>query len=105
MDNDLRLKEEIERELEWDPKVDAASIGVVVRDGTVTLTGYVSTYSEKFAAVRAAERVYGVTAVADELEVRLTGKNVQDDPAIAEAIKQAFSWSTVIPDTVQAEVR
>jgi osmotically-inducible protein OsmY len=105
MDNDHELKHEVERELEWDPKVDAANVGVVVRDGVVTLTGYVSTYAEKFAAVRAAERVYGVTAVADEIEVRPSGKNVQDDPAIAEAIKHAFDWSTVIPDTVQAEVR
>jgi osmotically-inducible protein OsmY len=105
MDNDQKLKQEVERELEWDPKVDAANVGVVVRDGVVTLTGYVSTYAEKFAAVRAAERVYGVTAVADEIEVRPSGKNVQDDTAIAEAIKRAFEWSTIIPDTVQAEVR
>jgi osmotically-inducible protein OsmY len=105
VDNDQELKQEIERELEWDPKVDAAHVGVVVRDGAVTLTGYVSTYAEKLASVRAAERVYGVTAVADEIEVRPTGKNVQDDTAIAEAIKHAFDWSTTIPDTVQAEVR
>lgn len=105
MDNDQELKQEVERELEWDPKVDAANVGVVVTDGAVTLTGYVPTYAEKFAAVRAAERVYGVTAVADEIEVRPSGKNVQDDPAIAEAIKRAFDWSTIIPDTVQAEVR
>ncbi|MGZ4372596.1 MAG: BON domain-containing protein [Gaiellaceae bacterium] len=105
MDNDQELKQEVERELEWDPKVDAANVGVVVRDGAITLTGYVSTYAEKFAAVRAAERVYGVTAVADEIEVRPSGKNVLDDTAIAEAIKHAFDWSAIIPDTVQAEVR
>ena len=105
MDNDQELKQEVERELEWDPKVDAANVGVVVTDGAVTLTGYVSTYAEKLAAVRAAERVYGVTAVADEIEVRPSGKNVQDDTTIAEAIKHAFEWSTIIPDTVQAEVR
>lgn len=105
MANDQELKQEVERELEWDPKVDAANVGVVVMDGVVTLTGYVSTYAEKYAAVRAAERVYGVTAVADEIEVRPSGKNAQDDTAIAEAIKRAFEWSTIIPDTVQAEVR
>ena len=105
MVNDQELKQEVERELEWDPKVDAAHVGVVVRDGAVTLTGYVPTYTEKLAAVRAAERVYGVTAVADEIEVRPSGKNVQDDTTIAEAIKYAFDWSTTIPATVRAEVR
>jgi osmotically-inducible protein OsmY len=104
-DNDEKLKEDVERELEWDPKVDAAHIGVVVEDGAVTLTGYVKTYSEKLAAIRAAERVYGVKAVADELEVRLEGSNVQDDTAIAQAIDNTFRWNTLIPDTVKAEVR
>jgi osmotically-inducible protein OsmY len=106
VDKDQELKHEIERELEWDPRINAANVGVVVRDGVVTLTGYVPTTTEKFAAVRAAERVRGVTAVADEIEVRPSGKNVRDDTAIAEAIKHAFDWSTTVPeDTVQAEVR
>jgi osmotically-inducible protein OsmY len=105
MDPDQGLKKQIEQELEWDPQVDAANVGVIVRDGAVTLTGYVATYAEKYAAVRAAERVYGVKAVADDIEVRLSGKNVQDDTAIAEAILHAFRWNTVVPDTVKVEVR
>jgi osmotically-inducible protein OsmY len=105
MPGDDELKREIERELEWDPKVNAAHIGVVVRDGAVALTGYVSTYSEKYAAVRAAERVYGVKAVADEIEVRLGGADVQDDAAIAEAIIHSFRWNTLVPESVKAEVR
>jgi len=103
--NDETLKSDVEYELEWDPKVDAAHIGVSAKDSAVTLTGYLPTYSEKYAAVRAAERIYGVKAVADEIEVRPSGSNAKDDPAITEAILHVFRWHTRIPDTLQAEVR
>jgi hypothetical protein len=71
MDSDQELKQGVGRELEWDPKV---------------------VYTEKSAALRAAERLYGVTGVPDEIGMRPSGKNVQGDPAIAEAIKRAFDW-------------
>jgi osmotically-inducible protein OsmY len=103
--NDKELQQEVLRELEWDPAVDAAHIGVSAEDGAVTLTGHVSSYSERLAAVRAAERVYGVKAVADELEVKLPGSAVRDDTDIAEAIAQVLRWNTLVPDTVEAEVR
>jgi osmotically-inducible protein OsmY len=102
---DKQLQQEVLRELEWDPQVDAAHIGVSVEDGAVTLTGHVSSYSEKLAAVRAAERVYGVKAIADEIEVRLPGSAARDDTDIAEAIAQVLRWNTLVPDTVEAEVR
>jgi osmotically-inducible protein OsmY len=105
MDSDARLKREVERELEWDPEVDATHIAVIVENGAVTLTGYVPKYPEKVAAVRAAERVFGVRAVADEIQVRLAEADVQDDPAIAAAIMHAFEWNTRVPPTVKAEVR
>jgi osmotically-inducible protein OsmY len=105
MGSDERLKREVERELEWDPEVDAAHIAVIVENGAVTLTGYVSKYPEKVEAVRAAERVLGVRAVADEIEVRLPGADAQDDTAIAKAITHSFEWNTRVPDTVKAEVR
>jgi osmotically-inducible protein OsmY len=103
--SDIQLQQEVLRELEWDPEVDAAHIGVSVKDGAVTLTGHVSSYSEKLAAVRAAERVYGVKAVADEIEVRLPGSSARDDTDIAEAIAQVLRWNALVPDTVEAEVR
>jgi osmotically-inducible protein OsmY len=105
MANDEKLKQQVERELEWEPKVNAAHIGVIVKNGAVTLTGHVPTYSEKLAAVRAAERVYGVKAVADEIEVQLSPSHIEDDSAIAEALVHSFRWNTLVPDTVQAEVR
>jgi osmotically-inducible protein OsmY len=68
---DSRTRDMVTSQLEWDPQVDASAIGVAAKDGTVTLTGYVDTYAGKLAAERAAKRVRGVRAVANEIEVRL----------------------------------
>jgi osmotically-inducible protein OsmY len=103
--DDKVIQEAVMRELDWDPKVDAAHIGVSVKNGAVTLTGHVSSYSEKLAAVKAAERVYGVKAVADEIKVRLPTSDVRDDTDIAEEIARELQWNTLVPDTVHAEVR
>jgi len=104
-DNDIR--QDVIRELEWDPQVsDADAIGVAAKDGAVTLTGFTTTYAEKLAAVRAAGRVYGVKAVADELRVRLTAGPARDDADIARAIAHVLEWNTQIPEgQVRAEVR
>jgi osmotically-inducible protein OsmY len=69
----------------------------------VTLTGHASSYTQKLDAVRAAERVDGVTAVADELEVHLSG-DPRDDADVAKAIADALKWSSTVPTTVHAEV-
>jgi osmotically-inducible protein OsmY len=102
---DKSLANEVRRELVWEPMVEAASIGVDVRGGAVTLSGYVRSYSERRAAVRAAERVYGVQAVADEIDVRLSRFDTHDDSSISQAIQARFEWSVVIPKSVKAEVR
>jgi osmotically-inducible protein OsmY len=102
---DKALQEAVMRELEWDPSIDAAHIGVSAKNGSVTLSGHVSSYAEKWAAVRAAERVYGVTAVADELTVKLPSSSKRDDSEIAEQIATTLRWNTMVPDTVRAEVR
>jgi osmotically-inducible protein OsmY len=103
--NDKAIQEAVMRELEWDPKVNAAHIGVAVKDGAVTLTGHVSSYSEKLAAVRAAERVHGVRAIADELKVKLPASSQRDDTDLAAEIARELEWNTLVPDTVTAEVR
>jgi osmotically-inducible protein OsmY len=103
--SDSELQSAAMQELEFDPQVDAAHIGVSVKDGAVTLTGHVSSYSEKLAAVRAAERVYGVKAVADEIKVQLPGSDDRDDAEIAAEIARELQWNTLVPDTVEAEVR
>ena len=75
MKSDAEIREDIIRELRWDPQVpDPDAIGLAVKDGAATLTGHVSVYATNLAVARAAERVYGVMAVADEVQVRLLGE-------------------------------
>jgi osmotically-inducible protein OsmY len=101
---DMLLLENLEEELNWDPEVTADHIAVNVNQGAVTLTGYVTTYPEKLAAVRAAERVYGVQAVADDIQVRPIASATPDDSQICEAIMNSFRWRANIPEWVKAEV-
>jgi osmotically-inducible protein OsmY len=103
--SDKTMREAVMNELEWDPKVSAAHIGVTAKDGAITLTGHVASYGQKLAAVRAAERVFGVRAVADDIEVKLASNGQRDDAEIAEEIARERRWNTLIPDTIEAEVR
>jgi osmotically-inducible protein OsmY len=86
-------------ELRFQPNVREAEIGVAAREGVVTLTGFVPSYPEKVAAVRAAERVFGVRAVADDLTVRLPGTAQRSDTDIAHAAVEALKWNVEVPDT------
>ena len=106
MKSDSEIREDVERELRWDPQVsDPDAIGVGVKDGAVTLTGRVPTYGQKLAAVRAASRVYGVKAVADELQIKLFGEP-RDDSDVAQAIAHVLQWNTNIPEgKVRARVQ
>jgi len=69
----------VENELMWGPSVNEAHIGVTTKEGVVTLTGHVPSYAEKYGAEKAAKRVYGVKAVADELDVKLLGSVSSDN--------------------------
>jgi osmotically-inducible protein OsmY len=103
--SDLTIKQDVEAELQWEPSVNAAAIGVAVKDGIVTLTGRVPTYMEKMAAARAAARVTGVKAVANELEVGLLPAHQRSDEEIARAVANALMSNTSIPpDRVKAQV-
>jgi osmotically-inducible protein OsmY len=95
--DDLKLQRDVIEELEWDPAVDAAHIGVSARDGVVTLTGHVPSFSEKLAAESAARRVRGVKAVAQDMEVELpSSKKTADDEIAARAVKM-LEWDVVVP--------
>ena len=102
--DDEWLKKQVIRELKWHPLVEASNIGVFVTNGAVTLTGRVSSYLEKLAAVEAAERVYDVRVVANDLEVELPTADVRDDRDIARAILHSLRWNVLVPDTVKVEV-
>ena len=95
---DSELQEDVLRELAWDPTVDAAHVGVVVKNGVVTLSGHVSSYAEKWAAEEAAKRVYGVRAVANELDVKLPGSSQRTDEDIAADAVSALKSNVSVPD-------
>ncbi len=102
--SDKTTRDAVIRELEWDPRVHTDHIGVAASDGAVVLSGHVPSYSDRWAAVRAAERVYGVRAVADELEIKLAQSSVRDDEDIAEDIARHMHVNTAIPTGVKADV-
>ena len=101
-ETDVRVREAVMRQLEWDPEVDASAVGVAAKDGTVTLTGYIDSYAGKLAAERAAKRVHGVRGVANDVEVRL--KLARTDVDIAKDAVRALELRSTIPDGVQAVV-
>ena len=103
--NDLELKKNVESELNWEPSINAAEIGVAVKDGIVTLTGRVQSYWEKVAAEHAADRVAGVKAVVNEIEIRLPYANERTDEDIARAAIDNLKWSVLVPaDHIKVKV-
>jgi osmotically-inducible protein OsmY len=102
---DIQLKTDIEEELRWDPKVNAAQIGVTVDKRAVTLLGSVDTYAQKWAAEDAAKRVSGVRTVAQDLTVKILGEHKRSDSDIAAAVQNALDWDVYVPNTVTATVR
>jgi osmotically-inducible protein OsmY len=105
MKNDLELQADVLAELKWEPSVNASHIGVTVRDGVVTLTGHAPSFAEKYAAERAAKRVYGVVAIANDVDVRLPGDTRRTDEDIARACINALEENCSIPaDKIQVLV-
>jgi osmotically-inducible protein OsmY len=102
---DNQLKQDIETELLWDPKLNAAQIGVSVDNGAVTLLGAVDTYPQKWAAADAAKRVSGVRTVAQDLTVKLLSDHKRTDSDIAAAIQSALKWNVYVPSSVTARVQ
>lgn len=98
MKTDTQLRDDIQAELTWAPDVKSSDIGVIVKDGVVTLTGHLSSYAEKYAVERAAQRVYGVKALAIELTVKLPFDNQRTDADIAQAAERALEWNVLVPD-------
>jgi osmotically-inducible protein OsmY len=98
---DSDIRRDVEDELRWDPEIDATDIAVTVKNGVVTLTGFVRSYMQKYQAEADAKRVAGVVAVANDLEVRLPGVDERPDPDIArdaiDRIKSElpFAWDRI----------
>ena len=94
---DIELKTDVLSELEYEPGVKVSDIGVLVKDGTVTLNGYADNYSEKWEAVRAVKRIAGVKAIADDIEIKLLHPLLHTDADIAAAAVHHIEWSSLIP--------
>ncbi len=102
--SDSQLRSDVQEELRWEPSVGRAEIGVAARDGVITLSGEVDSFSRKYAAVKAAERVSGVKAVAEELTVKLPSAFVRSDTEIAHSVVESLRWAIDVPETVKARI-
>jgi osmotically-inducible protein OsmY len=97
MKTDAELQQHVMDELKWEPTIQAAEIGVAVKDGVVTLSGKVDSYAKKWAADRAAKRVLGVKAVAEEIKVTLAGSYKRADKDIAQSATDVLDWNILVP--------
>lgn len=95
---DQSMKQAVLDELKWDPSINSAHIGVTARDGVVTMSGHVDSYAERWAAEKAAGRVSGVRAVAEELEVHYPASMETGDDDIAKRAIQSISWDVMVPN-------
>jgi osmotically-inducible protein OsmY len=104
--SDSSLRQDIIDELDFEPSIDAADIGVAVEDGVATLTGHVPTYAQKITVEDVVRRVKGVKGIAQQIEVRPFGTNRMADDEIAKRALSTISWNTAIPDdAVQVKVQ
>jgi osmotically-inducible protein OsmY len=94
---DQQIQADVLAEFKWDTRVKPNEIGVAVNDGIVTLTGWVDSYTKRWAAEEAAQRVRGVKAVANDIEVRLPSSSERTDADIAAAAVRALKWDNLIP--------
>lgn len=102
---DAEIQAEVQAELKWEPRVQATEIGVAVKDGVVTLTGWVDSYTKRWAAEEAAHRVRGVKVVANDIEVRLSTGGERTDPEIATAAARALQWDALlVPEQIHVTV-
>jgi osmotically-inducible protein OsmY len=104
MTND-ELQLSVADELFWDPKVDNEAIAVSAKDGTITLRGTVGSFRQKRESQRAAERVYGVVSVDNQLEVRILNEERRDDADLRGDVLQALMLDSLVPSTVDATIK
>jgi osmotically-inducible protein OsmY len=94
---DEQIQKDVLDEIKWDARLKPNEVGVAVNDGIVTLTGWVDSYTKRWAAEEAAQRVRGVKAVANDIEVRLPSSSERTDADIAAAAVRALKWDSLIP--------
>lgn len=105
MRTDSDIKRDVEQELRWDPDIDATDVAVSVKDGVVTLSGFMRSYTQKWQAEEDAKRVAGVTAVANDIQVRLPAVDQRPDPEIArDAVAELKRWLPYSADRIKVTV-
>jgi osmotically-inducible protein OsmY len=105
MKSDVQIQRDVVDELHWEPITRQLELGVACKDSVVTITGNVSSYIQKNAAVKAAERVLGVRAVADDVRVQIGRDGLKSDTELAHAAANALRWDALVPtDKVKARV-
>ena len=105
MRTDMEIQEDVVAALRWEPSLRDDDIAVGVRDGVVTLAGFVDSYADKWAAERVASKVKGVQAIANDLEVKLPSSSTRPDPDLAHAAVDALKWDVAVPqDRIQVKV-
>jgi osmotically-inducible protein OsmY len=106
MRSDIDIKRDVEAELRWNPDIDATDVAVSVKDGVVTLSGFVRSYAQKYEAEQTAKRVNGVRAVANDIEVRLPIFNQRPDPEVArDAVEEVQKNLPYSSDHIRVVVR
>ena len=98
MKTNAELQRDVLDELLWDPSINAANLQVAAADGTVTLSGSIASYTEKWAAKRATQRVRGVVSVVNDVEVRLAPEDERTDADLAGTASDALRWNRLVPD-------
>ncbi|WP_458626070.1 BON domain-containing protein [Winogradskyella sp. PC D3.3] len=98
MRTDLEIKDDILEELKWQPHIDETQIGVIVKDGVVTLTGMVFTYAIKIAIVKTVEKIAGVKAIAEDIKIGYPTDHQRSDSKIATVTLDALEWNASVPN-------
>ena len=97
MKRDSQLKKDVLDELKWEPSINATDVGVIVKDGIVTLTGNMKTYAEKICAEKTIKKVSGVKAVVEQIDVKLMGSDKRTDIDIAKVALDRLKWESNVP--------
>jgi osmotically-inducible protein OsmY len=102
---DTDIQKDIVAELKWEPSLRNDDIAIAVRDGVVTLAGFVDSFVDKWKAERVASKIKGVKAIANDMEVKLPSTSSRPDPDIARAALDALSWNISVPqDRIKVKV-
>jgi osmotically-inducible protein OsmY len=105
MKTNEELQKDVQNAIKWEPLLNAAEIGVTARNGVITLTGVVDSYSKKTEAENAAKNVTGVKAVAETIEVNYGSSFRKNDTEIANEVLNAFKWNWEVPaDKIKVKV-